>query len=236
MQQPPYYNQQPPGPYGYPPPPPMPPPKRSPWRRFRALPKIVQIVAWVVVGMVILIAGISGSHDSNTPPAIDGSTPTTAQAATKTTPAPTLPPTATPKPTATPTALQRIQDQTLQLAKDTTEFGHNLTSKATAGAVTINETIGEALDNDGAKTEIKTDCFNIQKAIWQKGVAGVTGITVKISGPLQDQYGKQSTGLIGACSLSDLTAKQFQWDNLDWRTAWDSGDYDVVYLLPSLNT
>src|SRR5450631_2438669 len=210
------------------PPPFTPPPsKRTRIARWARRHPIWTVII-IIIGLSVVIGPFTGNHSNDTS-TTGGAAPTVAPTHEVATAIPK--PTPTPKLQPTQTPVQRIQSQTMQLAKNSTEFGKDLTSKDSNGAVTITETIGEALDNNGAKTEIKTDCFNIQKAIWQKKVSGVTGITVKILGPLQDQYGKQSIDLIGTCLLSDTTAGQFQWDNLDWASAWDNGDYDVVYLL-----
>jgi hypothetical protein len=220
MQQPPYYQQP---TFNYPPP----PPKKRGW--FRRHP------FWTALIILLCVSAIYGVVNDATTSTKPDATTTPIATNIPTQPPATVKPTATPKPVPTQTPVQRIQSQTSQLASDSTEFGSNISSKDTNGAVTITETMGTALDNNGAKIQIETDCFNIQKAIWQKSVTGVTGVTVKVMTQLTDPYGKQSTGLVGACSLSDINAKQFHWENLDWRTTWDNGDYDVIYLLPSLN-
>lgn len=77
MQQPPYYNQQPPGPYGYPPqfPPQMPPPKRTFWQRFQSLPLIIRAPIYIFLIIFVGSAAISAIHDQVTPPATVQATP-----------------------------------------------------------------------------------------------------------------------------------------------------------------
>jgi hypothetical protein len=78
---------------------------------------------------------------------------------------------------------------------------------------------------------IKQDCFVLQQAIWQSSIP-TSGVTINITGPLVDPYGKQSTGNIGVCVLTRQTEGRFDWSGLDRDSAW--GVYDSTWVLPDI--
>lgn len=205
------------GPYG-------PPPRKKNW--FRRHP------IWTALILLLAISCIYGALNdthSSSAPVTDASSATAPVATSEPTQAPS--PTPTPRPQ---TTQQRIESQTLALAKSKTTFGSDFSSRYDTDAkdVTITETITPT-DNAGTITQVKSECFDIQQAIWQANIP-ITSLEIHVVGPLVDQYGKTSTGMIGSCTLDKKTAQQFVWSNLDGDRAW--GDYDLTYLLPSLNS
>jgi hypothetical protein len=75
--------------------------------------------------------------------------------------------------------------------------------------------------------------FDIQKALWTASPPFVLqDVVVFVDGQLVDQYGKQSVGQVGSCTLEKATAAKFQWDNLTWDDAWNV--YDDTTLAPFL--
>jgi hypothetical protein len=152
------------------------------------------------------------------------------------TPVPTT--AATPAPTQPPLPLSIVQRAT-QIAQNTDLFGSKLASKyGNKGNLTISEYFDPNgfLNNGDVVVGIKNDCFQIQQAEWQAkpALAGVTTIELIITSQLQDKFGNTSTGTIGTCTLTQPTEQLFNWGNLYQDTAW--GDYDDVYILPSLNS
>jgi len=185
------------------------------------------IVAAVVV--VALILGIAVTANNSAVQTLLTSVPTD-------TPVPTT--AATPAPTQPPLPLSIVQRST-QIAQNTSPFGSKLASKYdNKGNLTISEYFDPNgfLNNGDVVIGIKSDCFQIQQAEWQAkpALAGVTAIELVITSQLQDKFGNTSTGTIGTCTLTKSTEQLFNWGNLDQDTAW--GDYDNVYILPSLNS
>jgi phosphate-selective porin len=209
---------------------PPPPPRKRNWIRRHPL--------WSALIALILVSCIYGAINDATTRGKTATTdnasasPTAATAMQQATPTKAATPTPTPK----LTTAQKIEAQTLQLAKDNSIGGKDITSRYDTGArdVTITEFTDGGFSNSGTVDIIKQICFDVQKAIWQTKSLHLSSVEIHVTGTLRDQYGHTSTGLIGSCTLDSGTAQKFAWDNLSSSSAWDV--YDLTYLLPSLNS
>lgn len=181
---------------------------------------------WIIIGVFVVAAAcaglVQGIQGANTP----ASSPTQA-AQSQATSAPAQP---TPKPLS-------VADQAKQLAQNASPIGQIKASKydATTSALTITEYLdtNAQLNNSSIIFSIKSDCFNIQQAIWQAHLKSVNFVLLDITAPLQDQFGNVKTGELAYCTLHKDTASQFNWSNLLPDTAWPV--YDSQWYLPSLN-
>lgn len=185
------------------------------------------IVGAVILAALIVCIAVTANNQATQVPLT--SVPTD-------TPVPTI--AATPVPTQPPLPLSIVQRST-QIAQNTNPFGSKLASKYdNKGNLTISEYFDSSgfLNNGFTIVGIKRDCFYLQQAEWQAKptFAGVTTIELVITSQLQDKFGNTSTGTIGTCTLTKSTEQKFNWGNLDQDTVW--GDYDNVYILPSLNS
>ncbi len=216
--------------------------------------RVILIVIGVILALGILRAiffpqqgGTTGTSPSSSSSSSsnNGSQATTVPVSQPTSPPPSPAPTLTQKQAhATATAVGRtiieqvIETQTLSLAQNALHIGTDLKSTYdnSSKQVTIQENINYGLDNASILESIKSDCFYIQMAIWQAKIAHVDTVEVYIiSNSLTDQYGNTSTGQLAHCTLGKATASLFNWGNLDQDTAWNNGDYDDTWYLPSLN-
>lgn len=119
----------------------------------------------------------------------------------------------------TPTIQQRIQ----ALVDSNATLDDKATSSYDGHAVTVTVTLSEAFDNNGYQLAIRSNCFAINKALWQN-VHGLDSVEIDFLGPLVDAYGNNSIGGMGMCQLTATTEKLFNWNNLDADQAWS--DYD----------
>lgn len=182
-----------------------------------------------LVGLFSMAAGASGlprvnTPASPTPTSVVNIAPTAAITPTET-PIPTQAPTPTPTPTPS------LQSQASQVVG-----GANLTGKVKnvaedSGLVTVNDDIGDGnLTNGLTVTEIKSDCFNAQQALWKQLGDQISEVDVNVYENVVDQYGNTSNQSVAHCALKKATEQQFNWDNLDYDQAWNNNDYDSEYI------
>lgn len=135
-------------------------------------------------------------------------------------------------PTATPTPTRYlsshdIEQSSLLLAQRSGASESHLSSyyDSGSGSLAITETIGPT--DIGART-ILTDCFDIEKAIWQGKIPNLETVTVNIIVPIGDD----STGTLAICTLNKSTEQQFDWSILTPGQVWEA--YDYRWILPGL--
>lgn len=140
------------------------------------------------------------------------------------------------KPTATPKPLNQ-QERIEQILYD--QFGDKVSNilyvedKPNPPSINADVYIGPQWDTDGARTAIRIDCFNAQKAIWTaKPALKLRSVVIFLQGDFKDKYGKESRDQAGACTLKAATAKRFVWENMTHNDAWEA--YDMASYHPAL--
>lgn len=156
------------------------------------------------------------------------------------TPAPTatIGPTATPAPTITPqptvdpvVAEQQAVQHLASVNCDFTTKSVKATFTPNGGTVQVVATVGTQWDTGAAQTTVESLVFDCFKGFYTSPHAAfVQDVHVEVDGPLVDAYGNSSTGLYGNADLSRTTAQPFNWDNLDYATAWNNHIYDSQYV------
>lgn len=71
-----------------------------------------------------------------------------------------------------------------------------------------------------AQEKVKTLCFQIQRALWNGGIA-LQEVTVTILGPVFDDYFDQIISWYGTASLEAGTAARIDWRDLGVDAAWN---------------
>jgi len=193
---------------GYPPsvppyfqPPPMMPPPPRPVKRLKAW-QIVLLIIGILVVIGILGNIINQQSNSNTATS-PGSTPQ-----------------ATDTPTPMPTALTNPDDIKSELQSDANSAltGSNIT--ADYGAQLSKAVIFETSLTKQPLSFIQSECFNMQKAVWQDQQLRVKIVDFAIAiinGQLLNVYGE--------CVLDTSHASKINWDNTDAVTAWNNKVY-----------
>ncbi len=135
-------------------------------------------------------------------------------------------PTATPAPTRYLSS-HSIEQDSLLLAKRSGAAESYLSSYYDSGSesLAITETIGPT--EIGART-ILTDCFDIEKAIWQGKIPNLKTVTVNIIAPV----GNDVTSTLAICTLNKSTEQHFDWYTLTPGLVWEA--YDYRWILPGL--
>jgi hypothetical protein len=82
-------------------------------------------------------------------------------------------------------------------------------------------------DVEKSQERAKTICFLAQRALWTSGVP-LREATVTILGPVQDDYGSQTTDAHAVAYLAARTSASFTWGALTPDAAW--GRYNRVWL------
>lgn len=131
------------------------------------------------------------------------------------------------------TPTQTNSQQVATVLDSVSKFGELRKSTFNSGSVLVSYYLADDVGMGQTVDAIKFDCFSAQKAIWQS-VKQINEVSISIHGPLVDQYGHQSDGNIGLCSLKMDTEARFDWSGLDQDSAWKV--YDNVWLLPNLTT
>ncbi|HEY7094371.1 MAG TPA: hypothetical protein VH393_14395 [Ktedonobacterales bacterium] len=85
-------------------------------------------------------------------------------------------------------------------------------------------------DVEKAQERAKTICFLALRALWTSGVP-LREATVTVLGPVQDDYGSQTTDAHAIAYLVARTSAGFTWGALTPDAAW--GRYDRVWLRPN---
>jgi hypothetical protein len=97
------------------------------------------------------------------------------------------------------------------------------------GKVTVTVTLpNPSWDVSSTQTVCKADVFNEMKALFTSRL-NINEVEVTINGPVTDSYGNNTTGQYADADLTLATAQLFNWDNLDYDTAWN--DYDSVWVI-----
>lgn len=107
----------------------------------------------------------------------------------------------------------------ITIAEAATLHGHDIDGTQAEQTIVISESLD--LDtNSTYRSEIKADCFEIQRALWQH-YPHVEVVQITVRGP------KQGGGLLtyGSCTLKWANAVHAPWDQLDAESAWDIYDY-----------
>lgn len=173
---------------------------------------------WIIIGVVVIVLAIIGAVtnvNGNLTNADAGSTPTV-----QATQAPTATP--TPSPTSKPLT---VEQRAIQLAQANAPSASRQTAKMdSSGGLTVTE-----FRDVVSQTTVKTDCFNVLKALWQANLPGVKDIDLEVQATLTDANGNQSVGSVGDCSLSH----SLNWSSLDFNSAWSQ--YDAQFVDPALN-
>lgn len=211
----------------------------------RQRPVLAGVAALIAVCVVCAICagvvqGISGAGQTAGAVSNAGSQFTTHNSGPTATPKPTATkgPTATPIPTITPQPTVDpvlAEQQTVQhLASVNCDFTTN-SVKATftpnGGQVNVVATVGTQWDTGAAQTTVESLVFDCFKGFYTSPHATfVQSIHVEVDGPLVDAYGNSSTGLYGDADLSRTTAQPFNWNGLDYSTAWSNHIYDSQYV------
>lgn len=200
-------------------------------RRKRA--KTLIIAAVLLVSLILCIAITASNSDVQTA-FIDALTPTPTD-----TP---VPPTPTPTPIDL-TTYQGVEAYTKNIIDNmsTVSFGQlDRVAYATNTKelqVTFYISSDQVLDDNHMKDMIKINCYNVEQTIWTSRLKGVINqAIVHIQSDLVDRYGNESKGEVGNVVLTAATAKLFNWNNLNFNSAWDNETYDRQWMLPSLNS
>jgi len=120
-----------------------------------------------------------------------------------------------------------IEQSSLLLAKRSGAAESYLSSYYDSGSesLAITETIGPT--EIGART-ILTDCFDIERAIWQGKIPNLKTVTVNIIAPV----GNDVTSTLAICTLNKSTEQHFDWYTLTPGLVWEA--YDYRWILPGL--
>jgi hypothetical protein len=135
-------------------------------------------------------------------------------------------------PNATPTPTRYlsshdIEQSSLLLAQRSGASESHLSSyyDSGSGSLAITEMIAPA--EIGART-ILTDCFDIEKAIWQGKIPNLETVTVNIIVPV----GNDVSSTLAICTLNKSTEQHFDWYTLTPGLVWEA--YDYRWILPGL--
>lgn len=138
--------------------------------------------------------------------------------------APYIAPTATP--VATPTEAQRYD----AIAQQHCRFYPSETTSqwdVAHSAVLVTVKVGPQWDINALHTTVENIVFDCFKAYYTaSGTADVRSVQVNVQGPITDAYGNNSMGTYGAANLTRATARPFNWENLDYLSAWNNAIYD----------
>jgi hypothetical protein len=130
---------------------------------------------------------------------------------------------------------QRSATTPQQLAESTTISGHNISANLIDTQMIIDETLSTEWDNSVYQTDIMQDCFELQKAFWQR-YNDLSLVQVAVEGPIKSRYGGDTTGIFGSCTMNSATARLVHWDQLDYRQAWDAHTYDFEGFSPAISS
>jgi hypothetical protein len=172
------------------------------------------ILAVVIIVLAIMVALI-GKQNVTTYTSIFDTSPTN-----------DILPTAAPTPTRYLSS-RDIERSSLLLAQHSGAVESYLSSyyDPGSGSLTITETI--APTEIGART-VLTNCFYIEKAIWQGKIPNLKTVTVNIIVPV----GNDVTSTLAICTLNKSTEQRFDWDTLNPGLVWEA--YDYTWILPGL--
>ncbi len=139
-------------------------------------------------------------------------------------------PTATPTPAPSPLSSHGIEQYSLLLAQHSGASGSHLSSyyDSRSESLAITDPIGLSEKSSIGTRTVLTDCFDIEKAIWQGKIPNLETVTVTIIVPI----GNSSTSPIAICTLNKNTEQQFDWDILTSGQAWEK--YNYIWILPGL--
>ena len=210
----------------YPPTPPTTPPVPP------TPPKRNRTVLWIVLGVVafalVACCGIgsifaSGFHDLGT------TTTSSTSGVTQTVSVPSTP-TNTPRPKPTATLAQQYSD----LVKSVAEGDKlNVVYAPASKTVTVEDNIGEQLNEDAAVLILKQRTFDIMHALYTKSGTKPDDVIVRILGPATDAYGNNiPDDQYARIELTAATASLFNWNNLTADDAWKV--YDDTIAAPYL--
>ncbi len=189
------------------------PPVRQPSQRTGLLERSVILTAVIIV--LAIMVTLIGKQNATTNTSLYDTSSTND----------TLP-TATPAP-ARYLSSHSIEQDSLLLAKRSGAAESYLSSyyDSGSGSLAITETIGPT--EIGART-ILTDCFDIERAIWQGKIPNLKTVTVNIIAPV----GNDVTSIIAICTLNKSTEQHFDWYTLTPGLVWEA--YDYRWILPGL--
>ena len=123
-------------------------------------------------------------------------------------------------------ARQELADYTQQV-----ETSYDASKRAAQVKATVGWTSEIGIgDVEKSQERAKTICFLAQRALWTSGVP-LREATVTILGPVQDDYGSQTTDAHAIAYLAARTSAGFTWGALTPDAAW--GRYDRVWLRPN---
>jgi hypothetical protein len=139
-----------------------------------------------------------------------------------------IPPTPTPTPIPHLLSSLEFEQHSLLFAQQSGASGSNLSSyyDSSSWSIAITETIGTTGKSGISARTVLTDCFDIEKALWQH--LNIKTVTVNIIGSV-------SIGIINPiaiCTLDESTEQHFNWNILSPGQAWE--EYDYTWILPSL--
>ncbi len=187
---------------------------------------------WVIIVAALFVVGICGNISN----ALSTPVKPAATAITK-----VSPPQATNTPKPTPSAAQHITSlindaidsyggKVKNLGFMISDSQGNAVSGNTAPDVEI------SIDNFINDDQVKMIDFYLFKKLYTTQGLTITDIRVQIDSTCQDQYGKTFACRISLASLSKSTADLFQWDNLDFSSAWkDYDNTDIDTTIPLNN-
>jgi len=178
----------------------------------------VRFIGIALIVMLAIIAALTSKQDLMLPPANTSMYDTYSTNDTL--------PTVRPTPTLHISS-QDIEQRSLLLAHTSGASGNYLSSyyDSGSGSIAITETIGQAQIDERT---VLTNCFDIEKAVWQGKIPSLKTVTVNIIFSVDNG----GTSPIAICTLNKSTEQQFAWDILTPEQAWM--EYDYRWILPSM--
>ncbi len=182
---------------------PMPPPMMPP------PPPKKKHTAWIVIAVIVGLLTICGLVGN----AINPQSSTTATATTS-----DVQPTDTPTPTPTPLTNSDDIKSELQSDANSTLTGDNIT--ADYGVQLSKGVIFETTSSKQPLSFIQSECFNMQKTVWQDQQLSIKILDFAIAtvnGQFPDVYGE--------CVLDSNSANKIDWNTTNAVTAWNNKVY-----------
>lgn len=126
-----------------------------------------------------------------------------------------------------------VQQLTSDMQSVTTLGSPTLSYAEATHIATITDTIANPIDISTTVFSLKSDCFGLQKQLWQSDYRLLSQVTLNMIIPTVDKYGNAGTAIGGSCTVTAETARLLNWSNLDNDTAWSA--YDSTYLSQMLH-
>lgn len=215
-------------------------PTGAPARGLALLNRRMFFVGAGVGGLLILVAVaallVTNLSPSAAAPGIAAATQTasaytaaldaTSTAVVNATPLPTArpQPTATPAPTFTPV---QVYDAIAQANCNFLTASVTTSWDAAHATVSVTAQVGPQWDVSALHTTVENIVFDCFKSFYTSPQASaVQWVDVVVKGPVTDAYGNNTIGIYGEADLSRVTARPFNWANLDYLQAWNNDIYD----------